>query len=320
MIIWNQNFSFLFIFLTLVIIILFFYYSKNFLKNKKEFELLYKQKKFKNYFFRNFFLFLSLFVLFFWFLDIKYTSKQKLKKVKWLDVVFVLDVSKSMNTIDYNWKTRLEFAKNMIKKYIQKHNYNRYSLVIFAWKAMWISPLTTDYWLFLNFLDSVDYKNFYRQWTDFTKALKLAINRFSKDNNKAKLIIFISDWWDKDEKIDVDELKKLKKDDIYFAFVWVGTKKGWKIFEWFDTFWEPVFKKYNGEEVVLKINEKNLEKLAWIFGGKYFSSLDNIEKNLDNVEKKVFELKESNKQDILRILMLISFFFFILYLIFSRWK
>ncbi len=311
----------IFLFFLLLAIILLIFYSRRYKKNSKIYYLLYKKKSFKNYFLVNLSLFLAIFILLFWIFWIKYKTNKKNFSAKWLDIVFVLDVSKSMNAIDMNWTTRLWFAKNMIKNYIAKHNYNRYWLIIFSWDAMSIAPLTTDYSIFLSFLDSVNYKNLYSLWTNFYKWLKLAFDRFWKDNTNPKAIIFISDWADKDTKIKWEKIKKLKSNNIFLWVVWVWTTSWAKILESYDIFWDPIYTQYKQKDVIVKLNEENLKKLAKIFDWEYYSSLNHIDKNLDLLEKKVIMNKNSkNFLDFTRFLILFSFFFFIIYLFFSKWK
>ncbi|MDR2640906.1 MAG: hypothetical protein LBC61_06525 [Candidatus Peribacteria bacterium] len=53
-----------------------------------------------------------------------------------MDIIFALDVSKSMNVIDIfsnnSSYSRLEFAKGAISDFVSNNLENRYSLVIFA--------------------------------------------------------------------------------------------------------------------------------------------------------------------------------------------
>lgn len=65
---------------------------------------------------------------------INYFDSSTITHNEGLDIVFVLDVSKSMNTIDIqnNSYSRLEYAKAQIRSYLSSHPENKYALVIFA--------------------------------------------------------------------------------------------------------------------------------------------------------------------------------------------
>jgi hypothetical protein len=321
----NFNFfSILIFFISFFIILyIFLYFLKKYKEQQKNFFLLYKNKKFKLFFLKLFLIFFSIFILFFNIFWIKYWQWSSNKNIKWLDIVFILDVSKSMNVADINWKTRLEYSKNMIKNYIKNHNYNRYWLIIFSWNALAISPLTTNYPFFLSFLDSVNYKNLTQQWTNFYEAFDFAIKRFLTNSKNPKTIVFISDWWDT-TKIDLKNLnKEVKKKNILVEVIWIWTKKWGKIPNWYNINWEQDFVIYNWDYIISKLNEKNLKKIASFFNWDYFSNLDNIDRKLDLIEKKtILNHNTKYKKDFTKILIIISFFFFLfsLFIINKKWN
>jgi hypothetical protein len=54
--------------------------------------------------------------------------------------------------------SRLDFAKEMIKNFISSNPNNSYSLIAFAGNANIISPLTTEFNTFINFLNNLNSK------------------------------------------------------------------------------------------------------------------------------------------------------------------
>jgi Ca-activated chloride channel family protein len=215
------------------------------------------------------------------------------------NIMFVLDVSKSMNTIDvkYNRKitTRLNLAKQAIKNYVLKHPNYKYWLVIFAWQAQTILPLTNDKNIFLDFLEWVDYRNLTKQWTNFSQAIKFAIDRF-KPYKWNKYLVIISDWWDPWDYKWID--LSFPKDIQAFVFgIW--SKIWWKIFLWTDDFWEPIFQRYRWNYVITKLNESNLKKLANDINWKYFyldspGKLNILEKYIKDDALKNLKIKSEN--------------------------
>ncbi len=318
-------YSFLIFFLVLgIIIFLLVKKINNTKKVEKKYEKLFENNK--KSFFAEIFLSISLIILLFSIFGIKYSSDKIVNNTEGLDIVFVLDVSKSMNTTDIDWKTRLNLAKKMIANYIWNNLNNRYWLIIFAWDAVSSSPLTTDYSTFITFLESIDYRNLNKQGSNFSKWILLASKRFAKDENNSKVVILISDWADSDSQIDYKKIKKIAKDSkINFFTIWIWTEAWWKIFEWFDVWWEKVFKTYKWKYVITKLNKKNLKNISNSLWWKYFmaenkNSLERLNIYLQDLEKNIIsKWIWNNKKDFSRIFAIISFIFFLLYLGFS-WR
>lgn len=324
----NFNITSILIFLAIIISFSFFAYIffKKREKLKKKYFLLFSQNK--NYYYKYIFLFISLFIILFWIFEIKYWKKEEKTKVNWVDIVFVLDVSKSMNAYDFNkWTyniSRLNFSKSLISNYISKNLNNRYWLVIFAWDAISSSPLTTDYSTFLTFLQNVDYRNLSKQWTNLEKAMLLWVNRLNKSNSdtkRAKVLILLSDWWDKWDKVDFDYINWIVTKDITSFILWIWKTTWARIPIGQDPFWNIRYQKFKWIEVITKLNEANLKKLASTISGKYLkvdniNDLEQVSKEINKLEKKAILLTQwKNKKDFSRFLAMLSLVFFILYLV-----
>lgn len=268
--------------------------------------------------------FLIILLSVFW---IKFWDKNIKNQNNWVDMTFVVDVSKSMNVADINsWDysyTRLDVVKDSISKFVSTHPQDRFWLIIFAWDAVSNVPLTSDHDLFLTLLQGVDYRNLLKQWSDFEKALSLWVERFNYSDDRSKAIIFISDWWDPEDKINQDNIKSISKKVkwINYFVVWVWTNSGWKIITWTDPFGRYDYQKYNWEYVVSKINKSNLRDIASALGWEYYYvsevwDLSKLNKSIDKLEKKVIKTDINwEKADAWRFLAMISFIFFILFLI-----
>lgn len=320
----NFNFFILIIFLIWIFIIsywAFLWYKKQENINKNFFWL----KKWKKYYIKFVFLYLSFLLIFFSIFGLK-TWQIWENKSKWIDIVFVLDVSKSMNVADIkngNYvSTRLDFSKQAIADFVSKHKEDRFWLVIFAWDAVSSVPLTNDHNIFLTFLQNVDYKNLTKQGSDFEKALDLWTKRLSYSEDRNSALIFISDWADEDYKVSEENLKDLKNDKIKYFVAWVWTKDWWKIISWQTPFWDLVYQKYNWNYVISKLNEGNLKKVNNILWWKYlkldnFSDINNFSYDLEKLEKKVLLYNSVNvEKDFSRILAIFAFIFFLIFLSF----
>lgn len=266
--------------------------------------------KIKDFSYTKFLLGIFFLVLSLIFAYLAYFPKENSKFSTNTNVVFVLDVSKSMNSIDINlnWNitTRLNLAKKAIEEYVKNHPNFRYWLVIFAKQAQPVLPLTDDINVFLNILSSVDWKNIADQWTNFNNALKVAIERF-KNYKWKNYLVFISDWWD---KWDFKWLDFKFPSNIKSYVFWVGTKTWWKIFLGFNDFYEPIFQKYKWKYVITYLNEENLKALAKAINAKYYHL-----KSIYDLEKiKIKEEKTIKKEEKLSInwYIFLSFVFLLL--------
>lgn len=316
----NISFISLSIFIILIIIISFFAYKKynSQINFNKKYKLLSSGS---NFYIKYIFLILSLFILILWILWLHYYGDKNKIESKWIDIIFILDVSKSMNVADIrnlNYKyTRLNIAKKAIWNYVIKNPNNRFWLVIFAWDAISIIPLTTNLDLFLTMLSWVDYRNLITQGSNFVKALDLGVSRFIWDQNRASVIIFISDWWESWDKINIDP--NISKGITYFV-IWVWTEIGWKIIKWVNQSWQHFFHKYKWQNVISKLNLDNLEIIASKLNSDLLKlntmeDLLKVNTKLEKLEKKA--IKKEIRWDLnnfSRILTIFSLIFFIIFL------
>jgi len=319
----------LFMVISLGFIFLAYMSYKKQLKFNKSFNLLSSNKYF---YIKYIFLLISLFIVLFSIFWVRYWEKNVKNEVNWIDMMFVLDVSKSMNVADigdsnYNY-TRLDVIKDSIAKFIASHREDRFGLVIFAGDAISTVPLTTDHDLFLTFLNGVDYRNLTKQWSNFEKALSLWIERFNNSNDRSKSLVFISDWGDAVDNINKSRIKEIynRVKWITYSIVGVWTSSGWKIIKGRDAFWRYIFQRYKWEYVVSKINRSNLEDIASVLNWNYFEvkniwDLSNLNSSINSLAKKViskwvtWELADAWRK--LSILSFVSFMIFLILYLFE---
>lgn len=318
----NLNLLSVSIFILTVIIV--FYLAFKWYKKQIKININFKNLATRKYFYVKYvFLILAFFTIFVSIFGIK-SGISNYDKKEWIDIVFILDVSKSMNVADIWWKedfTRLDFAKQSIFEYVSNNLNNRYWLVIFSWDAVASSPITSDLNLFLSVLNNVDYRNLVSQWTNFNKAFELWFDRFNFTTDKSWALIFISDWWEWEDTIDKTFLSSLKTDKVQVLIWWVWTEKWWKIITWVDVFWRVSYQTYMWDYVISKFNPSNLELLSSIFNSKFevltsSSDIRKFENSISKIQTKVIENNYSwSKLDFSRSLCFISFLFFSIYLI-----
>ena len=304
-------------------IFLFLYNYRKREKLKRVYQLLFTQDS--RFYLAYIFLIIA-FILMIWWIWKPSLEKNWPEQGKWWDIVFVLDVSKSMNTLDIpeSSLSRLQESRSKIENYVQKHPQHRYSLIIFAWEALSITPLTYHTDIFLNHLSQVNYSNLTQQGSNIAQALELAYQRFTlSDTQTSKTLVMISDGGDTDDIFDSSQWQTIQTSDISSLIIGVWSHQGWPIPIWYDPFGQSVFQTYQGKTVITKINEKLLKQVAESIGWEY-TNLGNFEAKLNQMTRKVsWQADKSLSNELTYILAIISSIFFLFYILFpsiSRWK
>lgn len=237
--------------------------------------------------------------------------------------LFVIDISKSMlvEDINFNWNkiSRLQATKNIISNIVSNSDFNwSYSIEVFANKSLWLLPFTNDKDIFKTFLDWINEWKINSQGTNFQEMLKWINNRIF-DKSKTNVYIF-TDWGDKDDFntelfqwIYINNLKNLYNN--YFVY-WIWSEKWWMIFEWIDIFWNNIYKKFNWENLILKLNIENINKMNNILWGKKYT-IDNLDNFvLSNSKDKIFRF--FSNIDYIDVKWFIFFIIFLLLFLFEE--
>lgn len=153
------------------------------------------------------------------------SGKQEMKiQQKVNSVIFVLDVSNSMNAEDIE-PTRLQQAKNILINCIQQMHDDKVGIVVYAGKAESVMPLTSDYTAAETYIDAIETNVILRQGTDFLKAVEVAADKFKNVPKGSRKIVLISDGED-NEGNDKAAIKEAQKQGIIINTVGIGTEEG----------------------------------------------------------------------------------------------
>ncbi len=232
---------------------------------------------------------------------VQYGLQSEIQKFSGRDIVFAVDLSRSMNTKDVT-PSRLGLVKLELQVLLDMLKGDRVGLVVFAGSAAVQMPLTTDYDLAREFIRQLSTSLMRFQGTNIADALKKSEELLEADKNardRSKVIILFSDGEDTTGSSPAKVARELASRGITLITVGVGTPTGEPI---------PIFdnrgnlvgyqKDENGKLVVSKLNMKLLSKLAEITGGVFFqlqnggvaskimSEIKKIEKS--TVESRVF--------------------------------
>jgi Ca-activated chloride channel family protein len=119
-------------------------------------------------------------------------NSDKEKYAEGIDIALAIDISDSMLAKDLQ-PNRLEAAKNIGKEFVEGRVNDRIALVAFAGETTTLSPLTTDYDLLKEYLNSLNTSLIKTSGTAIGMALSSCINKLRDVPSKSKIAIIISD-------------------------------------------------------------------------------------------------------------------------------
>ena len=226
----------------------------------------------------------------------KIGTKIETVKRQGIDIVFALDISKSMLAEDIA-PSRLEKSKQLISQIINNLGNDRIGIVGYAGSAYPVLPMTTDYSIAKMYLQNMNTNMVSSQGTALNDAINLATTFFDAQDT-SKLIILVSDGEDHgDGANEASEIAKEK--GIKITTIGVGTVNGGPIPLKGDNGVIAEYKKDNqGEVVITKLSPDILQNIAQNTKGTYIEGnntkqvLEQIKNVLDNIEKTEFESQE----------------------------
>lgn len=220
------------------------------------------------------------------------TRVEKVKR-KGVDLVFAIDVSKSMLTQDVA-PDRLERAKQIMSRTIDDLISDRVGIIAYASQAYPQLPITTDYGAARLFLRNVNTDLISSQGTAIAEAIELANRYFDDETQQNRLLVILSDGEDHEQGIE-NALEEAAEANIRILTVGLGTGGGGPIPEYRRGRRIGYKKNRQGETVISKRNEDLLRKIARQAEGAYISGNDirkaseEIIGEIETMEKKEFE-------------------------------
>ncbi len=233
---------------------------------------------------------------------------------KGVDLVIVLDTSKSMDANDVT-PSRLSKAKLELNKLIKTLNGDRVAIIVFAGSSHLYLPLTTDYEAALLFLNEIETDMIPNQGTSLSSALNTALTAFTEELEKFKVVLLVTDGEDHEGEA-IDVAKRATMAGMIINTVAVGSDEGGLI---------PIESnnKYKldkkGRLVTSKVDQAILKDIAEAGKGLFYwfsnnrDSYIDIENGINKMEKKVISTHEyAEYDDRYQLFGLISLSFFLL--------
>ncbi len=222
------------------------------------------------------------------------------KTSRGIEVMICLDVSNSMlasSSDDDRGVSRLQRAKHILEKLIDKMTDDKVGLIVFAGDAYTQLPITSDYISAKMFLNTISPDAVPTQGTAIGAALDMAMNSFTPNEEMGKAIIVITDGENFEDNA-VEAAKSAAKAGIQVDVIGLGTSNGARI---------PVgggrymINPSTGEEVVTRLDEATAQQIAKAGDGIYVNGITNsaitdIDTKLDELSKGEFERKSFSPQ------------------------
>ncbi len=191
-------------------------------------------------------------------------NEQTIKR-QGIEVMVALDISNSMLAEDVA-PSRLDRAKQMLSKLIDKMQEDKIGLVVFAGEAYTQLPITCDYVSAKMFLSTISPNLIQTQGTAIGSAIHTAMRSFGSEQSEAgRAIILITDGENHEDDA-IEAAKHAKEAGIHLYVIGIGTSQGAPI---------PVsgtnnyMKDRSGQVVVTKLNEQMAKDIAQAGDGAY---------------------------------------------------
>jgi Ca-activated chloride channel homolog len=187
------------------------------------------------------------------------------------DIVFVLDVSRSMMAEDLK-PNRLERAKLAIRDLVDKVEGDRVAMVAFAGKSIVKCPLTQDYGFFRLMLDDTGPESVSRGGTLIGDALRKTVDEVYSDRLKRyKDVILITDGEDQDS-FPIEAAKEVGEHGIRLIAIGLGDENEGQRIPIVNEKGERTFLRHGGQEVWSRLDADTLRKMVEATpGGRYLN-------------------------------------------------
>jgi len=229
-----------------------------------------------------------------------------------IDIVTVLDISRSMLSEDFK-PNRINAAKDIISNFVSKRVDDRVGLVVFAGGSFTKIPLTYDHEAVRDSLVRVRVDDIREDGTAIGSGLGVALNRLKKSDAKSKVVLLVTDGENNAGEISPrDAMRLAEKLGIKIYTIGVGAE-----------YIERDMMLFKQRVKNNALDENLLKEIADKTGGKYFRATDNesfedIFKSIDSLEKSKRESRANYKYiEYFKYLLLLGLVCLILFYIFE---
>lgn len=203
---------------------------------------------------------------------------------KGIDIALVLDISGSMQSVDFT-PNRLEVARDTMADFIKERPDDRLSLIIFAGTAYTRVPLTLDHDVLQESLQKVTSDSVNEDGTAIGMALSVGLNRLKKSDAPSKVMILVTDGDNNAGAINPTTAADMAKElGIKIYAIGVGTDQ--------TILPVQVFGQTQYQQVQGGLNEDLLKTITDSTGGQYYRARD--PKALTGIFDKINDLEKTD--------------------------
>lgn len=233
-------------------------------------------------------------------------------KAEGIDIMLVMDLSSSMLARDFE-PDRLEVCKRVATEFVDKRQYDRIGLSVFAGEAFTQCPLTTDHRVVKDFLANLEC-GLLEDGTAIGMGLATAVNRLKDSESKSKIVILLTDGVNNAGYVKPETAAEIAQEfEIKTYTIGVGTNG--------DAL-TPVNRRSDGQYMFglarVEIDEALLEQIAEMTGGKYYRALseqglEDIYNEIDRLEKTEIDVTVFKRyQELFHVFVWIAILFLVL--------
>jgi len=224
-----------------------------------------------------------------------------------IDIMIALDISGTMMGEDLK-PNRLEASKTVASEFILSRPNDNIGLVVFSGESFTQCPLTTDHAVLVNLFKAVNY-GMIEDGTAIGLGLANAVNRIKDSKAKSKVIILLTDG--SNNRGDIAPITAAEIAKTFGVRVYaIGVGSYGVVNVPVQT---PMGMQY--QQMESEFDEKSLQDIAAMTGGKYFRATDNsklrkIYQEIDQLEKTKINIREySKKEEQFYVFSLLAFIF-----------
>ncbi|MEO0525604.1 MAG: VWA domain-containing protein [Bacteroidota bacterium] len=211
------------------------------------------------------------------------------KTTKGIDIVMAIDVSSSMLARDLK-PNRLSALKEVASDFIRKRPNDRIGIVAYAGESYTKTPITSDKSIVLNALREVSYGQL-NDGTAIGMGLATSVNRLKESKAISKVIILLTDGVNNSGFIEPQTAADLAVEfGIKTYTIGLGTN---------GNALSPIAYKRDGSFRYgmrqVEIDEKLLEEIAEVTGGKYFRATNN--EKLEDIYDEINKLEKTEIEE-----------------------
>jgi Ca-activated chloride channel family protein len=226
----------------------------------------------------------------------KIGTKLETVKREGVDIVFALDVSKSMLAEDIA-PNRLEKSKQLITQIINSLAGDRVGIIGYAGSSFPQVPITTDFSAAKLFLSSMNTDMVSSQGTAITEAISMAKTYYDDEEQTNRVLFIISDGEDHEGNV-AAIVQEASEMGIRIFTIGVGSEKGAPIPEKRNGILQNYKRDQNNEQVITRLNIETLQEIASLADGQYIDGsntktvIEEVTAILNGMDKTEFEAKQ----------------------------